>query len=130
MISLNELSGELHNAWITCVASKKLKRLQAFNILKSQGFKFISRPFKWFLIVLWQRISIIGDDDMALNNLSSQEINEFKKMWWDVLLPTLSLEERLTNVNPSDVMNYFKPEQRLAGMSTEEIEAYLEQLKK
>jgi len=151
MISLNELTNELHNAWITCVASKKLKRLQAFNILKSQGFKFISTPFQRFLIVLWQRlivlwqrISNIGDDDMALTKLSPQEINEFKKMWLDVLLPTLSLEERLTDVNPSDVMNYFKPEQRLAGINPsnmmnyfkqanlpiEEIEACLEQLKK
>jgi len=151
LISLNELSDELHNAWITCVASKKLKRLQAFNILKSQGFKFISTPFQRFLIVLWQRlivlwqrISNIGDDDMALTKLSPQEINEFKKMWLDVLLPTLSLEERLTDVNPSDVMNYFKPEQRLAGINPsnmmnyfkqanlpiEEIEACLEQLKK
>ena len=147
LISLNELPDELHNAWTTCLASKKRKRLKAFQILKSQGFKFISNEFKWFLSDLWQRISTIGDDDMALNNLSPQEIEEFGKMWGDVLLPTIPLEERLkglkpeerlmglkpkerfAGINPTDVMNYFKPEQRLAGMSTKEIEAYLEQRK-
>ena len=156
LISLNELPDELHNAWTTCLASKKRKRLKAFQILKYQGFKFISNEFKWFLSDLWQRISTIGDDDMALNNLSPQEIEEFGKMWGDVLLPTIPLEERLkglkpeerlVGVNPTDVMNYFKPEQRLAGMkpeqrlagmkpeqrlagmSTKEIEAYLEQRK-
>jgi len=147
LISLNELPDELHNAWTTCLASKKRKRLKAFQILKYQGFKFISNEFKWFLSDLWQRISTIGDDDMALNNLSPQEIEEFGKMWGDVLLPTIPLEERLkglkpeerlmglkpeerfAGINPTDVMNYFKPEQRLAGMSTKEIEAYLEQRK-
>ncbi len=135
LISLNELSDELHNAWITCVASKKLKRLQAFNILKSQGFKSISRDFKWFLSDLWQHISTKGDDDMALNNLTPQEVEEFGKMWGDVLLSTIPLEkrlagispeQRLAGINPSDVVSYIKQ----AGLSTEEIEAYLEQLKK
>jgi len=152
LISLNELSDELHNAWITCVASKKLKRLQAFNILKSQGFKFISNSFKKFLILLWQRISTIGDDNMAINHLSPKEIEEMTKMWGrDTLLSAfgeyladipaeqrlagippeqrlagIPPEQRLAGVNPSDVLNYFKK----AGLSTEEIETCLEQLKK
>ncbi len=139
LISLNELTDELHNAWITCVASKKLKRLKAFNILKSQGFKLISKDFKWFLSDLWQHISTKGDDDMALNNLSPQEIKEFGKMWGDVLLPTLSVEERLKGLKPEERLKGLKPEerfiglkpeQRFAGLSIDEIETYLEQLKK
>ncbi len=42
----------------------------------------------------------------------------------------LSLEERLADVNPTEVMNYFKPEQRFADLSVEEIEVYLKQRKK
>jgi hypothetical protein len=115
--------------------------------LKSQGFKLILPPFKYFLAELWQHISKQGDDDMALNNLSPQEIKEFGEMWGDVLLPTLPLEKRLSGANPSEVMNHFKPEQRLrglkpeerfiglkpeerlAGLSTEEIEELLKKLK-
>jgi len=131
LISLNELPDELHNAWITCLASKKLKRLKAFNLLKSQGFKLISKPFKWFLVELWQHISTKGDDDMALN-LSPQEIKAIGEMWgtslftedeFEELLSTVPLEVRLRGLKPTDVMNYFKPEQ------LEEIEAYLEQRK-
>ena len=129
LILLNELPDELHNAWVTCLASKKLKRLNAFNLLKSQGFKLIPKPFKWFLAELWQLISIKGDDDMALN-LSPQQIKEMGQMWGDVLLPTIPLEkrlagiplsERLTGANPIEVMNNFKPEQRLAGLSLEDL---------
>ena len=139
LISLNELPDELHNAWTTCLASKKRKRLKAFQILKSQGFKFISNEFKWFLSDLWQGISTIGDDDMALNNLSPQEIEDFGKMWGDVLLPTIPLEERLkglkpeerlVGINPTDVMSYFKPEERLAGLSMAELEKQIKKLKR
>jgi hypothetical protein len=137
MISLNELPDELHNAWLTCLASKKLKRLKAFNLLKSQGFKFITAHFKWFLIELLQLISTKGDDDMSLN-FTPQQIKEMGEMWAsDLFTPeeritvvsTMPLEERLANTNPSEVMNYFKPEQRLADLSTEEIEAYYQTTK-
>ena len=121
LISLNELPNVLHNAFLTCVASKKLKRLKAFQILHSQGFKLISNDFKWFLSNLWQRISTIGDDDdMALNNLSPQDVEEFSKMWADVLLPTIPLEERLKGLKPEERLMGLKPEERLMGLKPEE----------
>jgi hypothetical protein len=120
LISLNELPDVLHNAFLTCVASKKLKRLKAFQILHSQGFKLISNDFKWFLSNLWQHISIIGDDDMALNNLSPQDVEEFSKMWADVLLPTIPLEERLKGLKPEERLMGLKPEERLMGLKPEE----------
>jgi hypothetical protein len=144
LISLNELPDELHNAWLTCLASKKLKRLKAFNLLKTEGFKFITLPFKWFLLELLQLISTKGDDDMSLN-FTPEQIKEMGEMWAsDLFTPeerkaffsTRPLEERLANTNPSEVMSYFKPEQRLAGippeqrlagLSLEEIEAYIKQ---
>jgi len=147
LISLNELPDELHNAWITCLASKKLKRLKAFNLLKSQGFKQIPQHLKWFIVELWQHISTKGDDDMALN-LSPNEIKEIGKMWGaslftsdelDELISTASLEARLRGLKPEDRLTGLKPEERLRGMKKptdvmncfkpEEIEAYLKQRK-
>ncbi len=91
----------------------------------------------------------LGDDDMALNSLSPQDIEEMRKMWGvDVLLSILSFEERLSgiptkeplaDVNPSDVINYCTPVHRLAGMkpeqclaviSPEEIKEYLKSIEK
>ncbi|MEN8216176.1 MAG: hypothetical protein ABFS56_07330 [Pseudomonadota bacterium] len=135
LISLNELPDELHNAWITCLASKKIKRLKAFNLLKSQGFKQIPKPFKGFLVELWQHISIKGDDDMTLE-LSPNEIKAIGKMWgtsfftqdeldklFEARLRGMKPEQRLAGINPTDVMNCFKdmkPEDRLRGMKSEE----------
>jgi hypothetical protein len=120
LISLNELPDVLHNAWTTCLASKKRKRLKAFQILQSQGFKLISKTLKRFLIELWQRISTKGDDDMALNNLSPQEIEEFSQMWGDVYLSTIPLEERLKGLKPEERLMGLKPEERLMGLKPEE----------
>ena len=159
LISLNELPNKLHNAWVTCLASKKLKRLEAFKLLQSKGFKFIPKPFKWFLVDLWRRISEKGDDDMALD-LSPQEIKDIGKMWGSSLftpedfkeyfdsLPlkgqrtffsNMPLEERLIGLKPEEQLIGLKPkervkglklEDRLDGLSAEEIEDYLKTLKK
>ncbi|HEW98383.1 MAG: hypothetical protein DRR16_04785 [Candidatus Parabeggiatoa sp. nov. 3] len=67
-----------------------------------------------------------------------EQIKEMGEMWAsDLFTPEeriaaisdMPLEERLADTNPIEVMNYFKPEQRLAGLSLKEIEAYIEQRK-
>ncbi|EDN71292.1 hypothetical protein BGP_0818 [Beggiatoa sp. PS] len=129
LISLNELPDKLHNAWITCLASKKIKRLKSFNILKYQGFQLIPAPFKWFLTNLRQLISNKGDDDMALE-LTPQDLNEMVQFWGEELLSTIPLEKRLMGLKPEQRLMGLKPEERLAGLSPEEIENYLKTLKK
>ncbi len=130
LISLNELADELHNAWITCVASKELKRLKAFNILKFQGFKLIPKDFRWFLSDLWQHISTKGDYDMALKNLTPQQIEEFGKMWGEALLPTIPVEERLKSLKPEERLMGLKAEELLAGLPFSEIEELEKGIKK
>ncbi|OQY54950.1 MAG: hypothetical protein B6247_09740 [Candidatus Parabeggiatoa sp. nov. 2] len=102
LISLNELPNKLHNAWITCLASKKLKRLKSFQLLKEQGFKQIKKAFKGFL-------KAIGDM-WGVQYYSQEELDKL-------------LNERLRGMRPKDVVNYFKSEQ------LEEIEAILKQRK-
>jgi hypothetical protein len=61
-----------------------------------------------------------GGDDMAVE-LTSEEITEIGKMWGEVFLSSLSVEERLAGL---------KPEERwLAGLKPEEVERYLHTLK-
>jgi len=113
LISLNELPDELHNAWVTCLASKKLKRLKAFNLLKSQGFKQIPKPFKGFLVELWQHISIKGDDDMTLE-LSPNEIKAIGKMWEPSLFTQDEIEELVLKVSPEVRLRGLKPSMPLS----------------
>jgi len=151
LISLNELPNTLNNAWVTCLASKKLKRKKAFSLLKEKGFKRIQKPFKEFLAELWRLISPKGDDDMTLE-LSREDIKAIGKMWGtslftseelDELMSKASLETRLRGLKPTDVRNCFKPEELLMDMKPEdrlmglglnpeqlkEIEAYIKQAK-
>ncbi len=137
LISLNELPDELHNAWVTCLASKKLKRFKAFTLLNSEGFKLIPMHFKWFLLELWQLISTKGDDDMALN-LSPQEIKKMGEMWgtnlftpeeFKRLLSTIPAEERLKGLKTEERFIGLKPEERLAGLSLSEMEELEKKLK-
>ncbi|TGN99762.1 hypothetical protein PN36_33645, partial [Candidatus Thiomargarita nelsonii] len=132
LISLNELPNELHNAWITCLASKKLKRLKSFQLLKEQGFKRIQKPFKGFLLELWQHISIKGDDDMTLE-LSQTEIKAIGDMWGVQYYSQEELDnlfnERLRALKAEDRLMGLKPEDRLRDLSSEEIEAILKQRK-
>jgi len=108
--------------------------------LKSQGFKFITAPFKWFLIELLQLISTKGDDHMSL--FTPEQIKEMGEMWAsDLFTPEeriaaisdLSLEERLAGANPAEVISYLKPKLKLseilAGLSVSEIEELEKQLK-
>ncbi|TGO03522.1 hypothetical protein PN36_05100 [Candidatus Thiomargarita nelsonii] len=153
LISLNELPNELHNAWVTCLASKKLKKIKAFNLLKDKGFNQIQKPFKEFLVELWGLISTKGDDDMTLE-LSPTEIKAIGDMWgvqyysqeeldnlFNERLRGLKPEERLMGLKPKDRLAGLKPKDRLAGLKPkdrladlkpeqlEEIEAYIKQRK-
>jgi hypothetical protein len=141
LISLNELSDELHNSWITCLASKKMKRLKSFQMLQAQGFQFISAPFRWFLLELWQRISIQGDFDMALK-LSSQDIKEIGQFWGSSAFTPEDFKNMLDTLPPQKRKDYFatfppeerladvKPEERLAGMTPTDVMNYFKQTNK
>jgi hypothetical protein len=93
---------------------------------------------------------ILGEQDM-IKELTPEQVREVGRLWGKDYFSTLSSQEkveliltlppeqRLAGVNPTDVMNYFKPEQlvaglkpkeRLAGLSRSEIEELEEQIKK
>jgi len=62
--------------------------------------------------------------------LTPKQITEMGKMWGDVYLSGLGVDERLAGLPPKDVLPYFKPQ--LAKLSLDEIKAlekYLSQLK-
>jgi hypothetical protein len=63
-------------------------------------------------------------------DLTPEQIKNLGEMWGDVLVPTIPLEERLANTNPSEVINLFKEQNQLAKLSFSEIEEFEEHLKK
>ncbi len=61
-------------------------------------------------------------------DMTPEEMAEMSTTWKTTLVSLMSLEERLIGVQPEDIMPYYAPEDRLAGMKKEEIEAYLQKM--
>jgi len=76
--------------------------------LQSQGFKFTSGHFRWFLANLRQLISTKGDDDMAFE-LTSQDRKEMAQFWGSSLFGPEDFKELLETL---------PPEERIAYLST------------
>jgi hypothetical protein len=148
LISINELSNQPHNAFIKCFATHKNEREKAYQIFEQESSLLGTEAVELYLIGLWQwfeegekmNIELTPENVMALGQ-------KFGKTYLSTLSPetrkrffsSVPIEERLAGVNPTDVMNYFKPEQlvaglkpkeRLAGLSRSEIEELEEQIKK
>jgi hypothetical protein len=152
LISLNELSNEPHNAFVKCFASRKKEKLKAFEQLREAN-SLMTHQLEWFLTGLWKYwfSKKLGEDEMTIE-LTPEEITEMGKMWGNSYLSTLKAEDVLpyfeSTLKVEDVLPYFKPQEILAhfqpkdilsemdhqqlleALSTEEIEAYLNQKKK
>jgi hypothetical protein len=73
------------------------------------------------------------EDEMSLE-LTPEQISEMGKMWGNVYLSGLGVEERLAGLSLkevlphfklTDVVKHFSPAERLAGLPPEVIEEYL-----
>ncbi|MBP8000845.1 MAG: hypothetical protein KA314_16410 [Chloroflexi bacterium] len=128
IISLNELSHEAHNAFAQCFASQKKIKEQAFQTLELTGYGLVGVTVMTFLVGLRQ-YWFTGDTEMSAE-LTAEKVMALGEKWIQLMLQTLSPEERLAGLRPEDVLVHFRPEERLMGLQPEEIEAYLQKLKK
>jgi len=135
LISLNELSDEPHNAWVKCFASHKKEKEKAFKILGDSGLKLMPLQLKWFLAGLWEYWFSLEENEMSLE-LTPKQITEMGKMWGDVYLSGLGVDERLAGLPPKEVMSHFKAQDvlpyfkpQLAKLSLDEIEKSLDEIK-
>ena len=84
MISLNDLSGEKHNAFIKCFASKKKEKELAFNKLKEIGLTNLTLKLQWMFNGLIQLLSthLKGERKMQFE-LTPEHVMEIGKLWGD-----------------------------------------------
>ncbi len=68
-------------------------------------------------------------DVMKPNEITPETIMEMGKMWGDLILSSLPLEERLKGLKPEEMLSQYKTEEVLAQYKPEEIEAYLRKIK-
>jgi len=156
LLSLNELSNQPQNAFIKCFASRLQEKRRAFNTVKRYRWQSMTTQLKWFIAGLWDFWFALKGDDLMNVELTPEEITEMGKMWGQVYLSGLTIEEvlnhfetekimsqfkvedrlvglnpedRLAGLNPEDRLAGLNPEDRLAGLNPIEIEAYLKKLK-
>ena len=137
LISLNDLSHEAHNAFAQCFAIQKKIKEQAFQTLELSGYGLVGITVMTFLVGLRQ-YWFTGDVQMSAE-LTPEKVMSLGEKWIQLILQTLSPEERLAGLQPEERLKGLQPEERLKGLppkerlkglSPEEIEAYLQELKK
>jgi len=120
LLSLNDLSDEPHNNWMKCFASRKSVREQALKRLKALAPN-VNRDLEYFMLglsALW--LNALEGEDM-MEPPTPEEVTEMGKMWRDILLDHLTVEDMLARFETKDVLSHLKPA---------EIKDYLKQLKK
>ena len=147
LISLNELSDELHNAYIKCFASRLKEKKWAFETLMHKGFSKFNIRFQWVIEGLIHYWFSTKGEAMEIE-LTPEKVMKMGKKWQELVLSGLKPEEVLSRFSAEDRLIGLKPEERLKGLGLEdrlmglgledrlmglsikEIEAYLKKLKK
>ena len=129
LISLNELSDELHNAYIKCFASRVKEKKAAFEVLTRKGFYKLSVPFQWVIEGLMHYWFSMKGDGMDIE-LTPDKVMNIGKKWQELVLSGLRPEQRLEGLGIEERLMGLGIEERLMGLSIKEIETYLKKRKK
>jgi len=119
LVSLNELSDELHNAFFKCFASRIKEKESAFDLLRHTGAGLLHIRLHWIIQGLRYIWFGMKGDDMK-TELTPEKISEIGKMWTDAILAGMTPEERLAGLKPEERLAGLKAEERLAGLKAEE----------
>ena len=140
LLCLNELADEPHNAFVKFFASRKKEKIAAFSTLKNPEWKTLRLQVQWLVEgLICHFFSKKGELHMETAELTPEKVMEMGKMWADLILSGMSVEERLRGLGPEEILSRYKPEEvlsrykaedRLKGLSAEEIEAYLRKIRK
>ncbi len=132
LISLNELSPELHNAFVQCFATKRRIRETAFEQLMNLGWERMSDAFWDFLMGLQKEWEAKGGEmrvkkevqyltpEMVMEEGRKIRLAMFANLPREVRLAQLTLEDRLAGLAPEDRLAGLAPEDRLAGLAPED----------
>jgi len=121
LLCLNELSKEMHNAFVKCFASRRQEKTVAFNAIMQEWIKKMNPELQRFidgLLCYW--FSEKGEH-METLELTPEKVKEMGKVWADMVLSGMSVEERLKGLKPEDVLSRYNPEEVLSRYKLEEV---------
>ncbi|MBF0227466.1 MAG: hypothetical protein HQK76_18630 [Desulfobacterales bacterium] len=110
-------------------------------------FVSLSKELQWIISGLNYYLNKEGEDVMKIE-ITPEDVKNVGKEWINAILSGLKPEERLSGLKPEERLSGLKleerllglkpekrlfglkPEERLSGLKLEDIEAYLEKIKK
>lgn len=127
LISINELDDDLHNVFVKFFATQRKSRSQALNTLRDAGFNATSQAVLSLLTDVWRRQSNVEVNDMP-KTMTIEEIEAEREAFVELVLASIPKQALVKQIDLDDLSRYFSPEERLAGLEPEVIEAYLRSL--
>lgn len=137
LILLNELSDEPHNAFFKVFGSRKREKRISFDSLMKNRVVSESPEIMWLiggLATYW----LYKGEDIVKNELTPEKARELGRRFQNTLMSSITLDEwfekygrdrLVAKLGPEDLAA-LKTKDRLAGISVEELETYLRELKK
>jgi hypothetical protein len=135
LIVLNELSPDLHNAFVQCFASRWRVREVAFRALLAEKQSSLGEALWNFLAGLQTHIKEKGGEMSKAKNvkmvdegLTPEIVMETGRRLRKALIANLTLEERLGGLTSEALIAQLTPEERLAGLAPEDFAVLLAQI--
>jgi hypothetical protein len=118
VILLNELTPAAHNAFLKCFASQRQEQEVSFRVLQHHELLGSSLQVERLLYGLWR---LLMKNAPELQEITPEYVMQLGQELIDAVL----------DFTPADkVMKHFTAEERLAGLTPDQIRRYLEQLEK
>ena len=111
LITLNELETTVYNAFVQFFASQGRVREQALEQLQSVDLETIPEEVYWYAAGVWKQQNPNHGDKTMEATTTEQLIEDGRRFWKELILPTLSLQERLAGLKPEELAQALDEEQ-------------------
>jgi|GEM_PF-245870 len=121
VLMLNELRDVPHNAFMKCFASRSTEKRKAFRALMGMGFSVLSNlSSSLWMFLAGLRRAMLGQGDEEMRVITPDDIMALGKQMQEMLLESMSIEERLKGLDSEERLKGLRPEERLKGLRPEE----------
>ena len=119
LLALNRLPATSNNAMVKLFASRDREREAGFAALDRRVLEE-SLDLHVYVLGLMQTLNVKGELDMA-ETLTPERVMEYGKRIRELIIETGTPEERLAGLSPEEILARFSLDERLAGLSPDEI---------
>ncbi len=122
VLMLNDLRDVPHNAFVKCFASRSTEKKKAFRALMGMGFSVLSNlSGSLWMFVAGLRRAMLGKGDNEMRVITPEDIMDLGKQMQEMLLESMTVEERLRGLRPEERLRGLGPEEVLSRYKPEEV---------